>query len=166
MCWSIGAVLAAVLTMTPPAGADGNHHHVPACEPGYTLVPEVTYVEVCRKVCKLVPDVRETEKWVYSCKSEDLCFKKCPLHGLHTCAGCEQCGACVQCDKPVTRNRLVKRLVVEECPSVKCVVERVPCVVYRKVPCGFAPSPAPEMLPAPKPPPAGAASAPGATRPQ
>lgn len=119
----------------------------PACEPGYTIVEEIVYKEVIKKRCVPAPDVQKKTKWVYECRSEDFCVKKCSL-GQGCAHGCGQgCGAsCTHCDRPMTRNLLVKKLVVEECPSDKCVietyVEKVPCKVYRKVPCGTAHAPA------------------------
>jgi hypothetical protein len=137
---------------------------------------------VVTKVCKVVPDVKKTVKWVYDCKPEDFCLPRCscPLHGLKKHHGCEKCASCMQCDRPMNRNLLIKRQVVEECPTTKCVietvVEKVPYVVHRKVPCGpdgkplvvpggVPPGVLPEPIPAPKTPrpymPPARAAAPG-----
>jgi hypothetical protein len=156
--------LAASLLAVPRSGAH-DHHTKPACEPGYTLVEEIGYKDVIKKVCREVPDVQKKTKWVYDCVQEDFCLTKCrcPLHGLKHHHECEQCQSCSRCDRPMTKNLLVKRKVVEETITTKCVVEtvveRVPYVIYHKVPCatpGAAP-PLPEPLPRPKassPPPA------------
>ena len=90
-------LLAAALAAFAPPGvlAHGPHHAKPACEPGYTIVEEVCYKEVVTKVCKVVPDVKKTVKWVYDCKPEDFCLPKCscPLHGLKKHHGCETCAS-------------------------------------------------------------------------
>lgn len=146
-------VLGAVLALAGATAAAAGPHDGPACEPGYTIVEEVCYKEVVKKFCKVVPDVKKTQKWVYSCKSEDFCLPKCscPLHGHKKCDTCAQC---LECDGPMTKCLLVKKLVTTECPTSKCVVEtvveKVPYVVYRKVPCGpGAAAPAPEVLQVP-----------------
>lgn len=120
-------------------GAEHGHDHgPPACEPGYTVVKEVVYKEVVRKVCREVCDVKKVTKWVYDCKTENFCLKQC--RPGHKCSE-----DCASCKGPYQKNLLIKRMVVEEHPTTKCVVEevveRVPCVVYRKVPCAAVPSP-------------------------
>lgn len=139
-----------------PLSASGffPHHSRPHCEPGYTLVEEVCYIDVVRKCCKPVPDVKKTVKWVYDCKTEDFCLTKCPLHGSHRH---HDCGQCVECGKVLTKKLLIKKAVVVETPATKCIVEtfveKVPHITYRKVPCApGCPTPGaiPEPIPAPK----------------
>jgi hypothetical protein len=105
----------------------------PCCPPGYQIVVEIQYHEVVRKVCKLVPDVKKTKKVVYSTIDEDFCLPRLRLFGCK-----EECGSRISCGTPQCRKLLVKKEVVEECPTVKCVVEhvleRIPCKVYRLVP--------------------------------
>jgi hypothetical protein len=96
---------------------------------------EVVYQEVPCKVCKPVPDKKKTTKVVYECKEEWYCLPKCPcpLHiGKHDC--CDSCGNhCLTCEKPRCRRILVKKIITEEVPTTKCVVENgtqtVPCTI-------------------------------------
>lgn len=136
------------------------HHkyNLPPCEPGYKYVEETCYKEVCRYVCKLVPDIVKTKKWVYSTKEDPFCIKESTSclgclfnkgglgHGLglgHSHKGCgpEGCAKveCPSCNGPHCRLLLVKKEVVCEEPSLKCVVEKVvevvPYTVCKKVPC-------------------------------
>jgi hypothetical protein len=126
---------AALLALAGTAAAQAGDPCPTACEPGYTIVEEICYKEVIRKVCKAVPETKK--KTVYSCKEEDFCVPKC--RGLCHGHGGDDCG----CATPRTRRVLVKKEVTEECPSVKWVVEKVvevvPYKVYRKVPCTTAP---------------------------
>lgn len=115
---------------------------VPECEAGYMLVEEIGTREVVREVCKTVPDVKKVKKWVYSTVPDNFCLQHTPCHGHHG----DCCGeGCRYCEGPYCRNQLAKKLVTQDCPTTKCVVEkvveRVPCTVYRKVPCGL-PAPA------------------------
>ena len=116
----------------------------PCCEQGYRIVEEIVYKDVIKKRCVPAPGVQKKVRWVYDCKTEDFCLPKCscPLHGLNRHHGCDKCASCIECAHPMKRNLLVKRMVVEECPADKCVIEEyvetVPCKVYRKVPCGNA----------------------------
>jgi hypothetical protein len=130
----------------PPPGA--------ACPAGYQLIAEVQHRVVIKRVCRQVPDVKKVTHWVYDCQLEDFCKAGCPLHGAHPQADCPDCAhkACCPCGPPGTRHLLLKRLVTEECPTTKCVVEctveHVPCVVYRKVPCATSPVAPPAPVPA------------------
>ena len=115
--------------------------------PGYQIVEEICYKQVERSVCKVVPDVKKVSKWVYSCKEDPFCIKKSGKH----CT-------CDSCSDPQHRIQLVKREVIEEHATTKCVVEKivetVPYKVYRKVPCGPAASsvaPTLETIPRPLP---------------
>lgn len=128
----------------------GTHLTPPACPPGCKIVEEVCYKEVCRDVCKPVPEVKKIKKWVYSCKSDPFCI---PTGGPNVCGlggkcktGCDKCKdqGCPHCVGPYSRNLLVKReIVVDEIVTTKCVVEKVtevvPYKVYRIVPCEAAP---------------------------
>lgn len=88
------------------------YHKAITCEPGFQLVPVISYREVVMTVCKTVPEPRK--KWVYDVKNEDKNGDARPK--------------CV----------LVKRQV-DDTSGTKCVVEttltKVPCVRYQKVPC-------------------------------
>jgi hypothetical protein len=122
----------------------------PTCEPGFMIVEDICYREVIRKVCRVVPEVQQVRRTVYSCKSEDYCLLKCPCPlgpGKQSCDGC-----CPQCEHPRRRNVLLKKEVVEEIPMFRCVVEEVvelvPFKVYRKVPRFIGPV-VPHALPVP-----------------
>ena len=155
--WLSALFVAGLAAWLPSAHASGLLKPAkPACEPGFTMVAEVCYKDVVKKVCRLVPDVKKVSKWVYDCKSEDFCLKRCPLH-KDKC--CNDCAECAKCDRPRTKTVLLKKLVVEECPTTKCIVEevceKVAYTVYRKVPCGTTacptvPHPGAEQIPAPK----------------
>ncbi|MBI2807203.1 MAG: hypothetical protein HYX68_19650 [Planctomycetes bacterium] len=129
---SLFAVAAVVLGMgfpLPSAQADGllkRHHHArPPCESGFKLVEEITYQDVIKTVCKMVPETRK--KWVYSWVDDPFCIRD----AKH--------GQCPNCAGPYCRKQLVKRQIDVPCPTLKCVteqvVERVQVVTYRKVPC-------------------------------
>jgi hypothetical protein len=117
----------------------GHHSAPPTCEPGFKIVEEIVMQDVVRQVCKTVPEFKK--KWVYSFIDDPFCIQD-SHHGHH--------GKCQQCDGPFCRKQLVKREVLEPCPTMKCVietiVERVPVKVYRKVPCD-APGGKVEVLP-------------------
>lgn len=105
-----------------------------ACEPGFPLVEEIRYKEVCREVCKPITEVKK--KWVYCWKDDPFCLpkdgKKCCAHGAEGCPH----GSCVG---PFPRKQLVKKQVIDKVVTkceVEKVVELVPYKVYRKVPCG------------------------------
>lgn len=124
-----------------PVEADGilkRHHAKPECEPGFKIVEEVVMQDVVRTVCKMVPETKK--KWVYAWIPDPFCILDAHHH-------------CPQCDGPHCRKLLVKRLVDEPCPTLKCVtetiVEKVPVTVYRKVPC--APGEVIPTLPTPLP---------------
>ncbi|MCS6897762.1 MAG: hypothetical protein NZM29_07280, partial [Nitrospira sp.] len=108
------------------------------CNGGYRIIEEVHYQDVVKKVCKVVPEVKKVEKWVYDYKTVDFCVPKCSLHGTLE-NSCSSCQPSMQCDRPMSKNVLIKRKVVEEVKTQKCVVEtvveRVPYTIRRKVPC-------------------------------
>src|SRR5581483_3564016 len=126
---------------------------LPPCEPGYQWVEEVVYKDVPRFICKEVPNTKK--KWVYCAEPDAFCLpktsKQCCADGK--CGACSACANTV-CQGPYCRKVLVKREIDVPCPGTKCVVEKimekVPCITYRKVPCGTAPTNPPEPIPAPK----------------
>ena len=81
------------------------------------------------KVCVPEPTTRKVEKVVYDDKCVDYCLPRCSLFSLFAGKGCG-CGdgGCLNCGQPRTRHVLIKRLVREECPDVKCEVREAPCV--------------------------------------
>lgn len=131
----IGLAFTATLSGIHAEGPDG---------PGFILVEETIWCDVIKKVCRTVPDVKKTSKWVYVVEHEDFCTKRCKLRG--GCGDCSGEPACAACAHPRCRGNLVKKLVQESHPTTKCVVEevieRVPFKVYRKVPCSGGPIPA------------------------
>jgi hypothetical protein len=123
-----------------------------SCEPGYRYVEEVGYREVERAVCKVVPVKRA--KWVYCSKPDYFCLPACPLLGKWCRDECDACQPCEACKGPYCRQQLLKKKVEWECGTkceVEVVKEKVPCTVWRKVPCGPAePAPAtPARAPVP-----------------
>lgn len=72
------------------------------------------------KVCREVPDVKKTTRYVYCCKCEDFCAPRIlPPCLWHLCGNCA-------CGHVRTKYLLVKKAVVDECPTTKCVVD-APC---------------------------------------
>jgi hypothetical protein len=125
--------------------------HKPACEPGYTIVEEICYKDVIKKVVRPVPDVKKVPRWVYDNRPEDFALPCCTCP---KCGCCAEDGCCVKCGKPCCRAPLIKRLEYDYIPitkcEVECTVEKVPYKVYRKVPCGQAVPPAAQVVvPAP-----------------
>jgi hypothetical protein len=148
--WLLAVVLAGGGGMLPAARGQ---QIVPVvgvpCEPGYMIVEEICYREVVHKVCKVVPEMKKVTRRVYSCKEEDYCLPKCACPFFALGKKCDA-ACCPQCGKPQSRTVLLKKEVIEEIPSFKCVVEEVrqvvPFKVYRKVPCipVATPMPAPQ----------------------
>ena len=112
-------VLAAVLVAPLWANANGAHHCCPQC--GCHNV---------RKVCKLVPEIKKVPKVVYDVECEDFCVpgpsKMCGVkcvpdcdahHGVRKEIVWQPC-----CGKVHTRQKLVKKTIIEEKPGFKCVV--------------------------------------------
>ncbi len=127
------------------------------CEPGYKIVEEIRYRTVCCKACRIVPDVKKTEKVLYACREECFCQQKCPGFSItlphkscgcgdECCAGCcestvhKHCQpSCIRCGKMCAKHVLYKKFVTIEEPAYKCVAccvtKQVPYKVYLKVPC-------------------------------
>lgn len=125
------------------------------CEPGYRLIQEITYQEVEHACCKEVPNMRK--KWVYCSKPDYFCVPNCRKGCCGRDGGCCGDGCCQEphrCNLHC-REQLMKKQV--ECQyGTKCVVEitkeKVPCVIWRKVPCApveHLPAPLPTSAPAP-----------------
>ncbi|MSQ93017.1 MAG: hypothetical protein EXR98_00505 [Gemmataceae bacterium] len=125
---ALAAVMAGVVFALQSASADGilkRHHAKPACEPGYQIIEETVLKDVTRTVCKMVPETKK--KWVYDWVSDPFCIRD------------TKHGDCQNCSGPYCRKQLVKRQIDVPCPTMKCVTEtiteRVPVIVYKKVPC-------------------------------
>jgi hypothetical protein len=87
-------------------------------------VPAACCPDGCGKICVRVPDVLKTPRTIYDCKCEDYCAPRCSLRAL--LGGL--CGCGDTCCGPVrTRKILLKKVVTDECPTTKCVVQQVPC---------------------------------------
>ncbi len=123
----VGAVAACVATMHIAAAAEGLGRVIGHKSSGDPRCGEVVLQDVSCKVCKPVPDKKKVTKIVYECKEEWYCLPQCPcpLHiGKHDC--CDSSGAtCPTCEKPRCRRVLIKKIVTEEKPTTKCVVETV-----------------------------------------
>jgi len=123
-------------TLVAEATLPEQHLSPPACPPGCKVVEETCYKEVCRDVCKTVPDVKKIKKWVYTCKCEPFCVSVGGSQGCGECSG----KGCAACKGPYNRTLLIKReVVVDEIITNKCVVEKVteivPYKTYRIIPC-------------------------------
>jgi hypothetical protein len=120
------AAIVACLTIFQVAAAGEFLGHVirhkSTCEPRSGSVVEC---DAACKVCKPVPDKKKVTKVVYEYKDEWYCLPKCPCPrhvGKHDC--CEPCtSSCPMCEKPRCRRVLVKKIITEEKPTTKCVVE-------------------------------------------
>jgi hypothetical protein len=82
----------------------------------------------CAHVCKVVPDVKRVSRTVYSSRTEWICLPKCRCALPLVQRECSETAAtCAQCKKPRLRRVLVKRLVVDEKPGFKCVIDDTGC---------------------------------------
>src|SRR5262245_47201740 len=112
---------AALATTLPnPLASAHDKKSLPPCEPGFQWVQVTEMKEVCRDVCKIVPDVKKTTKWVYCSIDDPFCIHKSGHHGHHDCEP-----GCPSCHGPHHRKQLVKRQEVCEEPTTKCVVEKI-----------------------------------------
>jgi hypothetical protein len=126
---AFAAILVAAVCVLQPVGAEGilKKHHVgpPACEPGYKIVEETVMQEVTRTVCRPIEEPKK--KWVYDWIDDPFCIQD------------HKHGECPNCKGPYCRKLLVKRQIELPCLVTKCVTEtiteRVPVIVYKKVPC-------------------------------
>jgi hypothetical protein len=99
----------------------------PASAPIVGLVGQPCCSAPCAaKVCAPTPGIKKTEKVIYDEKCVDYCIPRCSLFSIFS----GQCGCgneCSTCGQPRTKHLLVKRIVHEECPDVKCEVQALPC---------------------------------------
>jgi hypothetical protein len=80
------------------------------------------------KVCAPTPGTKKTEKVIYDEKCVDYCIPRCSLWSIFSGqCGCDGGNGCLNCGQPRTKHLLVKKIVHEECPEVKCEVQAVPC---------------------------------------
>jgi hypothetical protein len=88
-----------------------------------------------KPVCRIVCEMKEVKEWVYECECEDFCV---PGPGKKVGCYCDQDPNCpCKCEsKPIYkpcwcemfhRKKLIKKEVVKQVPTYKCVVEYV-CV--------------------------------------
>src|SRR5688500_6373970 len=81
------------------------------------------------KECIRVPDTKKKTHTEYKCIEEDICkpwchfCKKAKCGGCVTakCDDCDKGGKCKDCGKVRCRRKLVKRFVVEEECTTKCI---------------------------------------------
>lgn len=117
------------------------------CPPGCTIVEEIRYREVCKKVCHIEPNVRKIKVPCYDMKCEDICKLRCGRGDPISCKRdrCD-CSPPDEYDAPPKgcgrireRRVLIKREVDVEHHHFKCVIENVvqlvPFKVYRQVSC-------------------------------
>jgi hypothetical protein len=73
-------------------------------------------------VCVAVPATRTIDKVIYDDRCVAYCLPRCSLFSFlwHGTCGCAECG------QPRTRHVLIKKIVHEECPDVKCEVRQAP----------------------------------------
>ncbi len=93
----------------------------------------------CDKVCVPVPDVKKKTRVVYGVVERDFCLPRATFCGK--C--CAEDGAC---GKVRTRHVLVKKVVTEECPSFKCVVQPRPDCAAGRTPAADAAHPAVQVI--------------------
>ena len=95
----------------------------------------------CKKMCKVVCEIKEVKKVVWTVKCEEFCT---PLPGCKRCHACGDngaCGECGGCDAGCDAGCGKPKMVPPQCGPVRSrkvlvpkeVVERVP--VYKCVPC-------------------------------
>jgi len=142
--FSLAALALAIIALAVPANVRGQHCPLkPACCQQYQVVEEICYKDVVRKWAVAVPDVKKVPRWVYSNYQEDFAAPCCGLPHCSCKHGCDGSAPCSTCGKVMCKSPLIKRLVFDEILITKCVVEcqveKVACVMYRKVPCGSAP---------------------------
>jgi hypothetical protein len=121
-----------------------------SCPPGCTIVEEIRYHQVCKKVCHIEPNVRVLRVPCYDMKCEPICKLRCGKGDPISCKdnGCKKCDCTPPdeydappkgCGKIRERRILIKREVEVEHHHFKCVakieVSLVPYRVYRQVPC-------------------------------
>jgi len=125
--WTAGCLaLASNGLYAQDKGEKGKGEPVPApkglVDPG---CPPACAPECCPstyKTCVPVPDVHKKTKTVFCCREIDFCLPKCSscsLFSRHHCT--EPCPNCENCAR--TKRVLLTKVVTEECPSTKCVVE-------------------------------------------
>ena len=133
--------LAFLLVTAVSQAADWGHGHKSHCPPGSPFVEETVMKEVTKLSCKWVPDVKKVRRTVYECREEPICLPRCSHCALfgHK-PGCSDCD---RCEPPRMRKVLIKREIVEEKPTTRCIIEEVkeviPVKVYRQVPCAVPP---------------------------
>jgi len=78
------------------------------------------------KTCVAVPATLKTDKVIYDDRCVDYCLPRCSLWSLLG-GGCGCDGGCLSCGHPRTRHVLLKKILHEECPDVKCEPREAPC---------------------------------------
>ncbi len=134
-----------VQTVCHTGGACGGSCCAESCGPEKVCVPECY--------------IKKTPRTVYGSKCIDYCLPKCSGlslfgHGCgsggswDSCGNC--CNSCTNCGCVRTKHVLLKKIVEDECPATKCVVQLTPgCVSAPAAPAVTMP-PA-ERVPAPLP---------------
>jgi hypothetical protein len=124
-----------------------------------------------KKVCVPQPGKKTITKTVYGDKCVDFCLPKCSLGGGLFSKGCCDSGECADCEKPRTKKVLIKKTKsCGEVDVINCKVETTCEPACKKslfdglsglcgrghaAPCHdglmMPATPAPELLPPPKP---------------
>ncbi len=140
---TLALAAAACLALTLPAMAgDGCGGKDPGCGASTTCCQCGCHAP-CKKVCRVVCEMKKVEITCWEVKCEDFCAPLPSLCGKNCCAdscssGCGECGACTsgccekcinppKCGKVRSKKTLVKKTVTKEVPVYKCVVEYVCC---------------------------------------
>jgi hypothetical protein len=78
----------------------------------------------CAKFCVPVPTTKRTDKVICDDRCVEYCVPRCSLWSiLRSCCW----GGCASCGRLHTRHVLIKKIVHEECPDVRCEVRDAPC---------------------------------------
>ncbi|HVS36025.1 MAG TPA: hypothetical protein VMS17_10635 [Gemmataceae bacterium] len=75
-------------------------------------------------VCVPEPTTRKIDKVIYDQKCVEYCLPHCSFWSLFGGG----CGCASGCGTPHVRHVLIKKIVHEDCPDVKCEVREAPCV--------------------------------------
>ncbi len=107
--------------------------------------------DTCGKVCVSECYNKVTPRVVYGSKCIDYCLPTCPRFSLGLGHGCcnTACTTCAENCGPVRSKRvLLKKVVNDECPATRCVVQLAPACGTVVAPATTAPV---ERVPAPLP---------------
>ena len=123
------------LALATPAWAQGTSlvHDAGLLPVSHIMRGPACCVDTCpKKTCVSVPTTITHTRVVFASKCVEYCLPKCSLQ-----RGCD--ASCADNCGPVrTKNVLLKRVIVDECPGTKCVpgyAAPAPCPVKCATPC-------------------------------